>query len=693
MKTLLLFPPPGDLSQPYVALPMLTAALRGAGHEVLQRDLNPELLRYLLRPEVYRGLLDRVWQRLRRGEASEGWNDPSRTLLLLDEDPARIEAAVATLKDPERYYEPELFAAARRSVRSLFRLFSAAHAPWEVDLFKVAPPIDPLLPLAELLPILDRPTESPLHDFYEREVLAGVADQGFGLVGISVTYGHQLVAALDLAGRLRRQLPGVPVVLGGAALTGYYPTFEAHPELFDRIAGVVLGDGEQAVVALAEALEQGRDWAQVPNLLWRDSAGALRRNARQEQDLAAQPCPDYGGLPLAEYLVPEVTLLVPVSRGCTWGRCGFCNFDALRCSYRERPPASVAADLVALQDRHGTRSFYLTGNTVRPTTLQKTAQALLDTGREFRWVVELRLDRGHKAAGFELLHRSGCRFVMFGLESASQAVQDRMNKGYKVEQFAPILAGAAAAGLRVGIEAFIGFPGETEDDARATARYLVEHKDEIAFFTLGTFVLDPHSIVARAPQQYGVAWRLPEGIGVADCFPRYLPFERTAPGALDEARVQALDAALYAELGEHFPYTLERFGQGIGGPDPTLYAIRYPTAFFHERPVAAEPPALRDGRDLAQRVPRWASAVVPRRLRGDPSEPAAPIEEPAPYLLVRESDGAFLALAPAAAGLLEAVDGARSVAAVLRASGLPAAAGVEVLLGLAEEGYLRLEQA
>lgn len=696
MHTLLLFPPPGDIAQPYVALPALTAALRSDGRTVRQRDLNPEYLAWLQRPQVYAALLRRVWARAQDpNDTTEGWNDPRRALLLNDEDPAGVAAAVATLKDAARYYDPETFAAARRRLRSLYRLASAAHHPYELDLFRFAPPVDPLLPVGAVLDLLRHPEGSPWHDFFNDAVLPALDDPDLGLLGLSVTYGQQLLPALHLASLARQRRPGLTVAMGGAALTGYHRTFAAHPELFELVDGVVIGDGETALLELVDRVERGTSLRGVPNLLRRDTTGTVCSGPRHEEDLSSHATPDYRGLPLDAYVVPEVTLLVPVSRGCTWGRCTFCNFDALRCSYRERPAEAAAQDVARLVAEHGTRSFYFTGNTVRPRSLRALAEALIEAQQDIRWVVELRLDRGHRPANFVTLHEAGCRFVMFGVESASQAVQDRMNKGYKVEQFEPVLRGAAQAGLRVGVEAFIGFPGETPTQARETAAYLRAHREHIAFFTLGTFVLDPNSIVARDPAHYGVRVLLhQQGLAPQDCFPRFVPFERTDPDAPTEADTQALNRELYAELQADFPYTLERFGQGIGGPDPTLYAIHYPTSFFHSRPEAPPAPPLRSSRDLAGRIPCWAPAVQPRRLRADPFDSRsahAPAAADGPHcLVVREADGAYLALAPAVWPLLAAVDGERSVMDVVASSGLSTRDAVEALLALSDEGYLRL---
>ena len=43
MKVMLVFPPDWYPSEPYLSLPTLTAVLRAAGHQVIQKDINLEM--------------------------------------------------------------------------------------------------------------------------------------------------------------------------------------------------------------------------------------------------------------------------------------------------------------------------------------------------------------------------------------------------------------------------------------------------------------------------------------------------------------------------------------------------------------------------------------------------------------------------------------------------------------------------
>ncbi|HEY8743711.1 MAG TPA: hypothetical protein VIU62_11455, partial [Chloroflexota bacterium] len=65
---MLFFPPNWTPSMPHLALPSLTAYLRQAGIETIQRDLNAEVFDHILRPEF----MQRTVQRLQRARRPDG---------------------------------------------------------------------------------------------------------------------------------------------------------------------------------------------------------------------------------------------------------------------------------------------------------------------------------------------------------------------------------------------------------------------------------------------------------------------------------------------------------------------------------------------------------------------------------------------------------------------------------------------
>ena len=65
-KVMLIFPPDWYPSEPYLSLPTLTAFLRAAGHEVIQKDVNLEMYDWFFSGDFLQRVLKKVPQQLDR---------------------------------------------------------------------------------------------------------------------------------------------------------------------------------------------------------------------------------------------------------------------------------------------------------------------------------------------------------------------------------------------------------------------------------------------------------------------------------------------------------------------------------------------------------------------------------------------------------------------------------------------------
>ncbi|MFH1465007.1 MAG: cobalamin-dependent protein [Pseudomonadota bacterium] len=186
------------------------------------------------------------------------------------------------------------------------------------------------------------------------EVLRRAA--GADLVGLSMAFQARAREFLRLARALRRA-GGPPVVAGGHyASCAAEELLAHHPE----IDAVVLHEGEQSLVELAD---QGADppaWTAVPGLVLRTPAGPRVTAVRPiEPDLTAFPRPLRAGPVRLLAGVPTAYLLG--SRGCL-GDCHYCCIQTLHrlCPgprFRQRPADDVAAELADLYHGRGIRQF------------------------------------------------------------------------------------------------------------------------------------------------------------------------------------------------------------------------------------------------------------------------------------------------------------------------------------------------
>ncbi|MDR7493845.1 MAG: PqqD family peptide modification chaperone [Armatimonadota bacterium] len=129
-----------------------------------------------------------------------------------------------------------------------------------------------------------------------------------------------------------------------------------------------------------------------------------------------------------------------------------------------------------------------------------------------RWYGETRFNPNLDEDLVAQLARAGMRIIQFGLESYNQRVLDLMDKGVKLADIVPVLKRCLARGIGYHLFCFLGFPGETAEDAERTLTFL----DEISKLTtrefgnqhcsngVGIFRLDVLSRVAQDPARFGV---------------------------------------------------------------------------------------------------------------------------------------------------------------------------------------------
>nr|MBA3269306.1 cobalamin B12-binding domain-containing protein [Acidobacteriota bacterium] len=172
-----------------------------------------------------------------------------------------------------------------------------------------------------------------------------------GLVGIAGMHALETDNVLELAARVRRASPDVPIIIGGHTASAY-----PAPFLSRDVTAVVVDDGERAVPRVVAALESGTPLTAIAGLVLRDDSGAHVRTQGELGTLAldAVPRPSRRHVDTRrkEYacLAHRPVWLIETARGCPF-RCSFCSIWQLHGrTVRERSIGSVADDFMAVGD-------------------------------------------------------------------------------------------------------------------------------------------------------------------------------------------------------------------------------------------------------------------------------------------------------------------------------------------------------
>jgi radical SAM superfamily enzyme YgiQ (UPF0313 family) len=390
------------------------------------------------------------------------------------------------------------------------------------------------------------------------------------LVGLSFLSTTSYPYAKILAREIRAAVPEVKLAFGGVFATlNALLVKEQCPE----VDFVCRGDGEQLILDLLENLD---DPSSVAGVTWSRNGDVIHNPERKlDRALDRWPVPDRESLPLD--FVESMPLDVPVilstdrfttmqtSRGCPWP-CVFCDIPSFsQGKWRTWGPEYVVEELRHLEEA-GYKSVYFVDDNflLQPKRIEAICERIIEAGLTIRWGCEGRVDNVAQHL-FPLMAKANCRTVMFGIESGSQKVLDRLKKKQTLEEIQAAVKNAKDAGIELVHGFFVvGTPDETAEDMRATF-------DFAARLPLDTFAFNRLCVYRGSPlwDEY-----LARGL-VSDetDWYKYFKCSEIDPTCLDGPKINAIRKAGFKRL---FWYKMTRY------PRQTFWLLR---RFMRHMPI------------------------------------------------------------------------------------------------------------
>ncbi len=258
------------------------------------------------------------------------------------------------------------------------------------------------------------------------------------ILGVSIPFQRSGALAFNLISRLKKEGFAAHVVVGGI-----YPTFsyEEIMKRFPAVDSVVLGEGEETIVELAEAVINGNDWRQVKGIAYRENGQTVTNETRPLiKDLDTIPFPERDALP--EVLKKTNFAPMLTSRGC-YGRCSFCSvvpfFSKFGPKYRMRSSKNVMEEIEMLYHQYNVRNIefndanFIGGKGRGFNRAREIAEEILKSNLDLRFSIQCRPDDVDEEL-FTVLKNAGLSKVFLGVESGSQSMLDRFHKDVTVEE-------------------------------------------------------------------------------------------------------------------------------------------------------------------------------------------------------------------------------------------------------------------
>jgi radical SAM superfamily enzyme YgiQ (UPF0313 family) len=300
----------------------------------------------------------------------------------------------------------------------------------------------------------------------------------------------------DMVALVGAQASGI-VAIGGAG-------YSVMPEAVLDACGADLGlwgEGEFAMVQLANRIEGCEPWDDLPGLLVR-RGGNWERNAPVLGDLGSLPAMTRRWFDNERYFREGGQLGFETKRGCP-GACIYCADPVAKGSrIRLRPPEAVAQELAGLAERgldhlHTCDSEF---NIPREHALQVcralTEQGLGERLRWYAYCAPVPFDRELAAA----MRRAGCDGINFGTDSGDDRLLQDLGRGYTGEDIVTAVSLCQEHGIRVMTDLLMGVPGETEQSIRNTVELIMKAGPDCVGVAVGVRVYPGTPLAAMAAE-------------------------------------------------------------------------------------------------------------------------------------------------------------------------------------------------
>jgi len=240
---------------------------------------------------------------------------------------------------------------------------------------------------------------------------------------------------------------------------------------------VVVGEYEQAVVGLVNALERRCGLEDVDGLAYRAGDQIMVSDRRGcIEDLDALPWPERSAPLIYQYKdgfagLPCPSAQMLASRGCPFN-CSFCLLPQTLYKgngYRKRNFLDVVDEMEFLIRQFNIKSIYFDDEVFNCDReyAANICEEIIKRGLEVPWAAMTRVDLMDEEL-LKLMSRAGVYALKYGIESADENIRQLCQKSLSLEKARSVIKASKQLGIKVHLTFCVGLPGETKQTVQTT---------------------------------------------------------------------------------------------------------------------------------------------------------------------------------------------------------------------------------
>ena len=299
-----------------------------------------------------------------------------------------------------------------------------------------------------------------------------------GITGMVTEYQE----VVRLVGISRECNPKATIIFGGPLATTYTEKVLSS----SQADFVVRGEGEETVIELVSAIEQGSDLGSIKGIAYRTD-GLVNVNPMREPiknlddilyparyllDITRYTTHHFKSFGIKVAKTKSTTMIT--SRGCPY-KCSFCFHDVWGHKWRGRSPHDIIGEMVQLKAIYGFNGFVFNDDTfvIDKKRVLKFCQELIGSGLNINWYCNGRVNLMSEEM-IQAMSASGCKGIAYGIESGNQQVLDSIKKGITLEQTRQVVKWTKKAGICGTGYFMLGTFGDTKATIKETVDFARE---------------------------------------------------------------------------------------------------------------------------------------------------------------------------------------------------------------------------
>lgn len=308
------------------------------------------------------------------------------------------------------------------------------------------------------------------------------------ILGISIC-SPAVPHAFNIAKAARLVSPKLTIVAGGAHISAYGERILKDCSAIDIL---VIGEGELTILELTNKIEKGDVIKDIKGIVYRSEDEFISTGNRPLiNDLSQLPMMPLHLFDLNKYYPLPGTfkrlpsLAMSTSRGCPF-KCTFCNSKGIwGNSVRMRPAKAVVDEIEYVVNTYNVKEIYFVDElfTMKRSNVVTFCEELIKREIKIGWKCCSRVDTVDREL-LQLMKRSGCFLISFGVESGDDKILGVMKKGISADKVRETFK----IGKEVGIQRMAFFIlnsyGETRETIQKTISLSKEIKPDFVNFEL-----------------------------------------------------------------------------------------------------------------------------------------------------------------------------------------------------------------